>query len=370
MSAGLLWDPCVAHRGDEARNFVATFFAQPNRRVLLVAGAGFDPRSGIACAALAAVAQARITAAFIREERPDPLSPLVDLAEKNLAAMKALVATSNIHRIDVFAADGAVVGGRAAVSAIRAYAPETFTDIIIDLSALSVGVGYPLVRYFFERVRRLPGAPNLHVMVTDEPITDNAIVATASDAVGTVHGFKGGFGLDKNARSIRLWLPQLVANKNIVLDRIRSYVDPHEVCPILPFPAIHPRLPDDLIERYGAEFESTWEVDSRNLVYADQRNPLDLYRTILRIDDARKRVFAGVGGSMVILTPLGSKALAAGALMAAMERDFPVAYVESIAYSVDLDQLNRRAEQHSELVHVWLTGEAYPQSLPASDNPA
>jgi hypothetical protein len=370
MSGGLLWDPCVAHRGQEARAFIATFFAQPHRRVLLVAGAGFDPRSGNACAALSAVAQARTTGAFLREERPEPVPSLVALAEKNLAEMRASVGTSDVLRIDVFAADGAVVGGRGAVSAIRNYALDAFTDIVVDLSALSIGVGYPLVRYVFERVRRLSAAPNLHVVVTDEPITDNAIVPTPSDAVGTVHGFKGGFGLDKNARGIRLWLPQLVANKNAILERIRSYVDPHEVCPILPFPAINPRLPDDLIERYASEFESAWEVDARNLVYADQRNPLDLYRTILRIDDARKRVFAGVGGSMVILSPLGSKALAAGALMAAMERDFPVAYVESIAYSVDFVQLDHRVEQHSELVHVWLTGEAYPQPQSPPENSA
>ena len=43
---------------------------------------------------------------------------------------------------------------------------------------------------------------------------------------------------------------------------------------------------------------------------------------------------------MVILSPLGSKALAAGALMAAMERDFPVAYVESMSYSVNFEELD------------------------------
>ena len=30
------------------------------------------------------------------------------------------------------------------------------------------------------------------------------------------------------------------------------------------------------------EFESTWSVDTRNIVYADEGDPLDLYRTIIR----------------------------------------------------------------------------------------
>ena len=72
-----------------------------------------------------------------------------------------------------------------------------------------------------------------------------------------------------------------------------------------------------------------------------------------------------MGGSLLVLSPVGSKALAAGALMAAMERDFPVAYVEAIAYSVDFALLDQRGEAHRELIHFWLAGEAYPQPAAA-----
>jgi hypothetical protein len=118
-------------------------------------------------------------------------------------------------------------------------------------------------------------------------------------------------------------------------------------------------LADELIEQYSSEFDSTWGVDTRNLVYADEKKPLDLYRTLLRIDDARKPVFAGTGGSMIILSPVGSKVLAIGALMAALERDFPVANVEAIAYSVDFNKIDAGRSESGEVVHVWLYGEAY-----------
>jgi hypothetical protein len=352
------WDPCVSHKGAEATGFIADFFRDASRKILLVAGAGFDPRSTSACAAMAVAAGPRTTGAFIREQRPDPQPELLRRAEANSATMRSLVAAGTEVCIDVFAADGAVIGGRAATLAIQKFPLSDFTDVVVDLSALSVGVAYPLVRYFFQRLAA-KAAPNLHILVTDEPTTDGAITAIASDRVGTVHGFQGGFGLDKNAKGVKLWLPQLVSGKRSILDRIRSYVDPHEVCPILPFPAIHPRLADELIEHYGEELENTWEVDSRNVLYADQRNPLDLYRTVLRIDDARKRIFETVGGSMVILSPIGSKALAVGALMAAMERDFPVAYVEAIDYRVDFNLMDQRHDEGRELIHVWLMGEAY-----------
>lgn len=113
------------------------------------------------------------------------------------------------------------------------------------------------------------------------------------------------------------------------------------------------------------EFESGWSVDTRNIVYADESDPLDLYRTILRLDDLRKPVFEEVGGSLLILSPLGSKIMALGALMAALERDLPVAYLEAIGYRFEGATSN---EEATDMIHIWLEGEVYPQPRPALHN--
>jgi hypothetical protein len=263
-----------------------------------------------------------------------------------------------MSRLDIFAPDNAVIGGRSAVGLVNQVALDGLTDIFVDLSALSIGVAFPVVRHLLAAVEK--GGQNLHLLVSDEPATDARIEATASDAASTVHGFKGGWGLDDHSKAVRLWMPQLARGKRVVLDRIHQAVRPHAVCPILPFPAGNPRLPDELIEHYGDELENTWQVDARDVVYASERGPLDLYRTILRMDDARRRVFAEVGGSQIILSPVGSKALAVGALMAALERDFTMIYVEALGYTVDLARLDEaRAGRPGDLVHVWLHGEAY-----------
>ena len=138
----------------------------------------------------------------------------------------------------------------------------------------------------------------------------------------------------------RLWLPQLVSGQNVALGLINEMIHPHDVFPILPFPASDPRLPDRLIAEYATEMESGWKVDPRNIVYADEKNPLDLYRAIVRIADARKIIFQGIG-SQIILSPIGSKLLSMGALLAALKRDFPVVYVEAVAYNVDFEKLDR-----------------------------
>ena len=348
------WDPAIMHCGSEAEAFVRGFFSQPGRKVLFVAGAGFDPRATHGCNGLAAVAP-QADAVLVREERPNPAPELVRRAEENLAIMQKALPQAQVKRLDVFAPDGAIVGGRAAVLALRPLSLLDYSDVVIDLSALSIGIAYPMVRYLHDQIRQLKPTTNLHVLVTDQPVTDDSIVPEPSDRVDTVHGFQGGLDLDEHAHATRLWLPQLVKGKRAVLERIRADVEPHDVCPILPFPARNPRLADELIEHYSEEFESTWEVDARSIVYADQQNPLDLYRSVLRIAEARQRVYAQVGGSLIILSPLGSKALALGAMMAAIERNFTVVYVEAISYTLKAAPGEAAPSNTRTLIQVWLT---------------
>ena len=65
------WDPCIAHRGDDVNRFVAQYFGQPDRKVLLVAGAGFDPRACDVAARLSAAAMG-MRALLVKEDRPNP----------------------------------------------------------------------------------------------------------------------------------------------------------------------------------------------------------------------------------------------------------------------------------------------------------
>ena len=115
-----------------------------------------------------------------------------------------------------------------------------------------------------------------------------------------------------------------------------------------------------LAEEYQDELRGIWDVDLRNIIYADEEDPLDVYRTLLEVDDAREPVFRSVGGSLSILSPVGSKVVAMGVLMAAVERDFPVVYVEALGFSVGQTALANWSMDRGRLAHVWLSGDAYP----------
>ena len=330
------WDPCVAHRGDDVKKFFVEYFSKSARKVLVVAGAGFDPRSRTAATQLSEAATS-MRALLIRENRPNPPQDELDRAEANTNALLATlierqIEHHHVEHVEIFGTDGAVVGGRNIINVLDRQNLEGVTDVMVDISGLSAGTTFPIIRYFVEYTCRGRATTNLHVVVVHNPRLDAAIRSIASDAPSYVHGFKGRSTLIDTADAARLWLPQLARGGRATLERLYDFIGPHDTCPILPFPASEPRLGDALVEEYLTELQDTWSVDARNIVYSDEGDPLDLYRTILGLDDVRKPVFAETGGSMLILSPLGSKVMALGALMAALERDLPVAYLESIGY--------------------------------------
>lgn len=352
------WDPAVSHRGPDAEAFVRDYF--PGRRVVAVAGAGFDPRARVVLESVVA-AGADLNGILIREMRPDPPGGEVALAEENQVALERAAAGLATVEVAIFDTDGAVVGGRNAVLALRDLDLDECNDVVVDMSALSVGVSFPIVRYLLERVLSGDHPPNMHLFITHNPAIDDAIRSIAGDTPNYLHGYKGGSTLDSAAEPARLWLPQLASGALGTLSRLHDFVEPHDTCPILPFPSRDPRAGDRLAEEYAVQLQSAWEVDPRNVVYADEGDPLDLYRTVLQMYDLREPVFALAGGSRMILSPLGSKVTALGALLAALECDLPVAHLETIGYEM-VGTEGPRGEDT--LLHVWLEGDAYPADRP------
>ena len=158
MAREYRWDPCVAHRGPEVDRFIAEYFVLPDRRIVLIAGAGFDPRS-TAVATLLATSGAAVRALFIQENRPNPAQDLLDRSSRNSSALLAAIADREFMPVEIFGADGAVTGGRNVITILGRQDFDGVTDVVIDISALSVGTSFPIIRYFVERVERRRGPP-------------------------------------------------------------------------------------------------------------------------------------------------------------------------------------------------------------------
>lgn len=367
---GMRWENCVVHYDEDVLSFFEDYFSNSMRNCIVIGGAGFDPRSTGLIQCLSKFLGDRLAVRLIKEERPDPDPELVLRADKNLKSIEAVCGNLTVSQIEIFASDNAVVGGRKAINSLSDLDVSMHTDVVIDMSALSMGVSFPIVSYIYQMAQAQEGQVNVHLVVQSNPSLDALITSSPNDRVSEVRGF-GLRELYGDGENARLWLPQLTEGKLNVLRQIHAEINPHDTCPILPFPSEDPKKGD----RVACNAFSTindewgdWEIDPRNFVYADERKPLDIYRTILRIDDERKPVFETLGGSIIILSPLGSKIPAIGALMAALERKFPMVYVEALAYNVDWQQVADIKTDESRMAHVWLYGDAYLRDIKADSD--
>lgn len=335
-------------------------YFQERRSVLLICGGGFDERAAVFPKFLAQIMTSRLQVVALREERPSPQRELVTRAEVNIATIAdACLVPPKVESVDVFGSGNAVVIGRRSISAVTKLDLRGVTDVIVDLSALSIGASFPIVQYFDKEVVSKQKI-NLHVVLVPtggQGIPGNREVV---DEVSYVHGFRAGFGKDEAHDAAKLWIPQLGVGRRGVLERIHGSLNPDEVVPVLPFPCHPPRRGDDLLREYLEEIESVWEVDRRSVLHADERHPLDLYRSISRLCASRAEIFGGLKKSFVVLTPLGSNALSIGALMAAMELNLPIAYVETLAYASP--PLAAPITSVDNLVHIWIAGDVYPEA--------
>lgn len=368
MIARPRWERCIANYGDEALAFANEYFADAQRRCLFVGGAGFDPRCVTFASILAQHLGDRLQATFLRERRPEPSAELVSRAEKNIQSLGSAIGTVEIIDIDVLAEeDGAVIGGRRATEAISRISLESFTDIVLDLSALSVGISFPIARLLLERANQAQPRKNFHLVVVSNAGVDDAINSVPSDFVDPVHGFSGRLDLEESAQEPKIWMPALALGKAGALQVVREKLrDPVVVCPILPLSQRAPRASDKLVAEFESELYQSWEVEANNVIYAMEDDPLDLYRTISAIYRRYTRVFANVTNSHVVLTPSGSKTLAIGALMAAIEHDLPVRYVEAVSYEVKWDRIDPGQDAVSMPIHVWLSGDVYVAQNPTA----
>jgi hypothetical protein len=201
---------------------------------------------------------------------------------------------------------------------------------------------------------------NLHLLTVEQPQFDYNIRGMAADTAAMLHGFKGMRSLDGNESEALLWIPTLSLGNRGSLAKIYQFIQradtPIDVCPMIPFPGVDPRLPDLLVEEYREDL-NTWRSDHYNFLYAAEGDPLDSYRAISFLYATRDEIFRDLGGSQVVLSPLGNKMLSVGAMLAAIEKGLPVAMVESIGYEEN-PTIGPECKE-SALKHVWLCGEAY-----------
>lgn len=362
------WDRAIVQKDGEVDDFIASYLNRENRRCALICGAGFDPRTLTFVSKLPVTIRDRISALCLREERPKPQPKLRAIADKHANELKLLFPDCTISAIQIFDGGDGVIGGRTAIQLVdnflrNADSKAPLTDVLVDISALSCGIFFPIFAHLLESVesRALPW--NIHLFVEENPPVDTRIHGEITDAVSHIHGFRSHGSLSQSSEHASLWVPVLAENNEAQMRLIHGFVNqpegPVDISPIVPFPGRDPRLPDILVEHYR-DLIADWGADPRHMLFAAESDPLDSYRSICEIDELRKETFGQLGGSSTIVSPLGSKMLSVGLMLAAIERKLRAVYVECRGY----DETGVAGEISLPdalplITHLWLHGEIY-----------
>jgi hypothetical protein len=367
------WDSYVLDHGESLRSFWSGHLAVKERSVLLVLGRGFDPRMNLGLKLLLeSGARGRLTLlGLVFDDTPHQSGEEhADRVRANWSELEALTsgaATLLTRPVRLWSDDG--TRRRAAQSAAEVLSDPSelapFTDLVVDISALPRSLFFPLIAQLLRRLDDLEywaGAgrtpPNLHVLVAEDPVLDREIREQGVDhAAEYLHSFSGGFHLEADAHLPRVWIPILGEGQLTQLDRIHDLVKPSEISPVIPSPSLDPRRGDDLVIEYHRLLFEELEIDPRNIIYAAERNPFEVYRQLGRTIRHYRRALRPLGGCKFALSALSSKLISTGALLVAYElrpdRDVGVAHIECQGYS--LPETGTR----SELFGLWLSGECY-----------
>ena len=371
--SSLRWDPYFMRKGKDFYSFWDQHLKSKKHDILYILGRGFDPRM---CIGLEAILNSggegrRDSLLICFNEGPD--SPSInrsELVNQNLLKLKNLLKNRgqlfeqdvqmwsstdlNRHRTSSFNAARVVD----AISNLRDY-----TDIIVDIGALPRAIYFSLIAKLLFIIDKESFTRNLHIVVLEDTNLDEEIQEIGIDeSASFIYGFADSSMMSESTSRIPIvWIPILGENQDLQLTKILSFVNPQEICPVLPHPSLNPRRSDNLLISYRNIIFDQWSVEPRNIIYASEQNPFDVYRQITKTVLRYNKALVPIGGCKVAISAQSNKLISIGALLAAYDlrnkvdnKYVGIVHIESLGYEINTDKLAT-----GELFNLWIQGECY-----------
>lgn len=370
----LRWRDYFLRDGEGFVHFWTQFLAEQERNLLFVLGHGFDARmcEGVERIIRLGGGGTRDVALIAFDEGADsPSQTYVDQRKANGERLERLVQGHGKigHRnIKMFSDDNRRIGARSIAQEFSSSAEfNAYTDVVVDISALPRSLYMPLLAKLlalFDLKTKDGKQRNLHVIVSHSPAADGAIVEEGlEESASYLHGFAAAkLESESTSSQPKIWIPVLGKRQRVQLERLNQFVTPDEICPLLPSPAQNPREGDSIMIEYRELLFDQLRVEPRNIIYAAEFNPFEVYRQLMRSILHYDRALQPLGGCKVAVSAMSSKLASIGVLLAAYElghRDpnvtVGVAHVESHGYRIELTGTSTPTT----LFTMWLSGECY-----------
>jgi hypothetical protein len=366
------WNPYILNGDPEDFDrFWRSHLAVGRRKLLFVVGRGFDFRADAAPSRIAGLGSADRHAWILRYQNEQPDSGVrVERVEANAARFDEIfgAATTTIDvRMGATGSSSNVTSRNAKRAVSRSANLAEYTDVVVDISAMPRTVGLSTIAQLIALLDELASkgkSINLHVVVAESAKVDRSHSAgSLNDTVTSLVGFSGRLTSESTANVPRVWFPVLGEGQQERLEKIRAEVDPDEICPVIPFPSRDPCRGDGLIEEYRQLLFDDYRVEPANIIYASEYNPFEAYRQLFGAIDRYRDALRELGGCKVYVSPLSSKLLSVGALLACYDHKIQsggpdpvnvgIPYVESATYGDPVDPASSPVTLYS----LWLRGE-------------
>ncbi|MCI4652598.1 hypothetical protein [Sphingomonas aquatilis] len=376
------WDPYSLTADADFDSFWADRLKAGGRRLLLVLGRGFDVRT---------LETARRLHALGADVHVWQLA--FDNGLGDSEARSAMTAENHKGLVDLFGEDRIKpvpidIGGPSGNTATplntqsalqKAGDCQDFDDVIVDISAMPRMVAMTAVSVLLFRLDKLAEtggkSVNLHVTTAESVSADiGAARGSLRDGVTFVRGFSGHLEEQTTQNWPRVWFPVLGERQRDRLSLIQELLDPDEICPVIPFPTKKPRRGDEVVGEHRETLFDDFQIEPANILLASEYNPFEAYKQIYTAMDQYKRALRTMGGCKLFVSPLSSKLLSIGVLLACYDHrygagfdegfDVGIPYVETAVYG-DPEQGAGEFELHS----MWIRGD-WEEALPAGDTAA
>jgi hypothetical protein len=359
----LRWSDYVLARGAAEVEALWTATAVPDRDALYVLAEGFDPRTLTGVKRFLVTHGATRTTVLSLGMPPAHNATAQAMAQQNTRELSALTSTTGARLLQLPyppVSESRAAGQKIAAQVILGKHLDAPGLVVIDVSAMPTAVHFALIGAVLQYCPQRKDRPDVQVVVCENPELDAAIVNVGTGPADTIGGFMSGLDLEARSQQLRIWAPVLGPGEAVALRSLFDRLEAREICPVLPFPSGNPRLADDLLLEYRSLLFETMGVDPRDFIYADERNPFDLYRTLSRLNARyREALEQPLGEVKVILSAHSSKLMSLGVLLAAHEHALPVVSAPPTSYDLAPGFTHDRFAQHDQLVCLWLEGSPY-----------
>lgn len=337
MEINKYWSDYTLLRGTECSEYAKEKLL--NDKILFMLGNGFDERmcEGIERMYMPQADMEVWLIEYSEARNSNSLRYLDKVTKNNNRLLKCVpedrIKTKHIDMWEQRGGEEIYVSELRAAKLIKENSEElnAFDAIIVDISALPQAIYFSLLdtllsEYYPDKKIFIIACENYRVDQKTNP------VGLSEDAH---YYFRYGSTDSKDNEVPLIWLPVMGEGSLERLSRCYDYIKRgrnqiDEICPLLPFPSLNERRSDEILLHLHEQLFNIWGIEKKNIIYASETNPFQVYRRICETAEHYDRVLMPLfysserereeqkeNGWCLVLTALTSKLMSVGTFLAA-----------------------------------------------------